>query len=261
MSNFYNNRPATSEARTYVTINGVDMRTYGLELTDYKIGAPVPVTNYIDVPGRMGRLDVSDALNGYVSYSHREIEMTFHVRQTYTEWHSLISALSAAVDGVQSHVIFSKDPDWYYRGRFVIDFIKSNPVSGDVILSCRDAFPFKLKFFEETMTLENGGREVYTYRPIENGWKYISEITVDKTTTTHSSSGGDIADAVFCDTYMSIDSQIRNRSVTMKADEKEYYLYYGIGQVQAASVFGVTLQPFDADYVGTGHFKFEVGVF
>lgn len=139
----------------YVTLNNVNLeQEYGMKLTEFAISSPSPITKYIDVPGRPGKLDATLALNGKVNLSTRKVSATFHVRDcTYSDWHTLLSALNTAFNGIESKIVFSSDPDWYYKGRFKIDTKKSNQITSTITISCNEVFPYKLEYVEESHTV------------------------------------------------------------------------------------------------------------
>jgi phage-related protein len=145
--------------RAYVSINGTNLdTTYGLGLTDYSVGSPSPLLKLIDVPGRPGKLDVTLALNGKVNYTTRPVTAEFHVRNNpYPDFHTLLSNLLALFNGTESKMVFSTDPDWYYKGQFTIDAKKTNPVSSTIVIKCDDAFPYKLEEYMNTKTLNSPG--------------------------------------------------------------------------------------------------------
>ena len=139
----------------YVTLNNVNLeQEYGMKLTIFTISSPSPITKYIDVPGRPGKLDATLALNGKVNLSTRKVSATFHVRDcTYSDWHTLLSALNTSFNGIESKIVFSSDPDWYYKGRFKIDTNKSNQITSTITISCNEVFPYKLEYVEESHTV------------------------------------------------------------------------------------------------------------
>lgn len=154
MSKRYFSKAGTYTAsRAYVTVNGKNLaQEYGMNLTSYSVGTPVPLVKLIDVPGRPGKLDATLALNGKVNYSTRPVTAEFHLRNsTYPDFQTLLSNLLKLFNGTESKVVFSTDPDWYYKGRFTIDVKKSNPITATVTLSCQEAFPYKL----ESITVED----------------------------------------------------------------------------------------------------------
>lgn len=132
--------------RAYAEVNGVNMRLqYGLNLLSYNVGSPVPDIRLIEVPGRPGKLDATLALNGKVNYLTRPVEATFHIRNnSYEDWHDMLSQVLELLDGTESRIVFSTDPNWYYKGRFTIEPTKTNEVTSQIVISCADAFPYKL---------------------------------------------------------------------------------------------------------------------
>lgn len=163
MSKRYFSKAETYTAsRAYVTMNGTNLATaYGMLLTDYSVGTPVPLVKFIDVPGKPGKLDATLALNGKVNFTTRPVTATFHVRNNpYPDFQTLLSTLLKLFNGPESRIVFSTDPDWYYKGRFTIDAKKSNPISSTITISCKEAFPYKL---EETTVEGSISSSGYVY--------------------------------------------------------------------------------------------------
>ena len=189
MSDGFTPRAATFNAgqRAYVTLNGTNLETtHGLYLTDYSVGTPEPLLNLIDVPGRPGKLDATLALNGKVNYTTRPVTAEFHVRNNpYPDFHTLLSTLLGLFNGTESKMVFSTDPNWYYKGRFTIDAEKTNPVSSTIVIKCDDAFPYKLEAYTNTGTL-NGGTGVL----ICVGKDYNGTVTVNVSSAMSLTFGG-----------------------------------------------------------------------
>lgn len=163
----------------YVKLNNINLfREYGMRLTSFVIGTPSPEIKLIDVPGRPGKLDATLALNGKVNLSTRKVSATFHIRNTdYSNWHILTSNLNKLFNGTDSKMIFSTDPDWYYKGRFSIDSKKTNPITSTITISCNEAFPYKLEYVEQSETV-NTSANVYCI-----GKEYNGKITIYSSTT------------------------------------------------------------------------------
>lgn len=149
-------KPTRDYKRATVTIDGVNLETaYGLKLTEYDIGSPTILTNYIDVPGRPGMLDATLALNGKVNYTKRSVSAEFHVSDlTHDGYADLMQTLRTKYHGVEAKMKFSFDSDWYYKGRFEVSGTKSNDVSADIEISSSNVFPYKL---EETTVSKTVG--------------------------------------------------------------------------------------------------------
>ena len=84
---------------------------------------PTQKTNFIDVPGADGSLDVSDALTGYPIYNDREGSLSFYVLNEYDGYNyaNVYSDVMTNVHGKRLRMILEDDPGWYYDGRFWVD--------------------------------------------------------------------------------------------------------------------------------------------
>ncbi|MCC8181522.1 MAG: phage tail family protein [Clostridiales bacterium] len=115
----------------------------GLYLTNASIGAPEVQTNYIDVPGRDGQLDLSTALTGAVRYKNRTIELTFATakRVSGKEWHALLSDVSNLLHGQEKTIAFDGD-DYYYKGRCTVTDFAVEGEKHTLTVSC-NCEPYK----------------------------------------------------------------------------------------------------------------------
>lgn len=84
--------------------------------------APPPVkTNYVDVPGANGKLDLTDSLNGHAVYDNRTGSIEFIVLNGYGEWQNRYSEICNYLHGKTMKAILEDDPAWYYEGRFSVN--------------------------------------------------------------------------------------------------------------------------------------------
>lgn len=104
------------------TINGKHTYYYyGLYVTNTAPIAPPEVrTQYIEVPGRNGNLDLTDALTGRPVYGDREITLELGGKKPAHEWPRFFSRFLADVHGKKVKIIFDNDPHCYYVGRAVV---------------------------------------------------------------------------------------------------------------------------------------------
>lgn len=92
-----------------------------LTLTGKDVSPPQPKTNYIDLDGRHGTLDLSEALTGGVVYEDRTVKAKFWTSEgTDTSRVQLMREIIAALHGRKVEIIEPDDPDHYFLGRVQI---------------------------------------------------------------------------------------------------------------------------------------------
>lgn len=85
---------------------------------------PPPKTEYVDLPGRLLPLDLSEALVGHLLYGTRTGEWEFYVTNDYPgyNWATLRDSMASYIHGKRHRVILEDDPFWYYEGRLTFDW-------------------------------------------------------------------------------------------------------------------------------------------
>lgn len=93
---------------------------------------------YVDIPGGNGVLDLTDTLNGQVTYGNRNGSMEFIVatdskynnqgdlRDKYGQWQDRYMTIANYLHGKKLRAVLEDDPYWYYEGRFKINQWKSD---------------------------------------------------------------------------------------------------------------------------------------
>lgn len=107
------------------------------------VSLPVPRTEYVDIPGRDGYLDLSTALTGMVNYEAREFSAPLMSMATPEEWPVLYSSILNAIHGQQLKITLDEDPDWYYTGRVELDSPSYDGTWQFNIVG--NVYPYKLK--------------------------------------------------------------------------------------------------------------------
>jgi len=130
---------------------------YSLTVAPYAIPMPEPQTNFVEIPGRDGALDLSEAL-GTVRYTDRIIPLTLYTRAPFD---TLISAFAADVHGQRINVIFDRDPTYYYDARVTVEDVERHAGYCELSLKCR-AKPYKLEHFETSITVLPTGSATLT---------------------------------------------------------------------------------------------------
>ena len=94
---------------------------WGLVLTDKSIPDPEPKTNYIQLDGVSGSLDLTEALTGEVAYADRIVAATFSSScGTYQQREAVRRQITAAIHGRKVQIIEPDDPEHYFLGRVTI---------------------------------------------------------------------------------------------------------------------------------------------
>lgn len=102
-----------------------------------------PILETIDLPGRNGRLDLSEVLTGHLLYSNRTGSWDFMVMNDYPDynWVKVRDSMASYIHGKKHTIILEDDPDWYYEGRLTFDYAPDNNWS--TVSIGYDLCPFK----------------------------------------------------------------------------------------------------------------------
>ena len=90
-------------------------------LTGKSIPDPEPKTNYVEIDGMDGSLDLSEALTGEVVYNDRTLEASFLIDSgTVKDRATLLRQITTALHGKKVQIIEPDDLDHYFTGRVKI---------------------------------------------------------------------------------------------------------------------------------------------
>lgn len=99
---------------------------WGLLLSSYEIGEAPVKTNYIDIPGGDGSIDLTEALTGEIVYGNRNIKALFTMLGARSTWQGIMDQVRA-VHGRKFVIVAPNDPNHYFIGRVSIGaLIKEN---------------------------------------------------------------------------------------------------------------------------------------
>lgn len=132
--------------------NTYKLSDFGLTLTDSLKKAMPSVQSYsVNIPGRNGALDLSEALTGSPVFGDRQITYTIGGLKETGEWIRQISSLANAIHGKRVKVYESDDPGYYWVGRMAVQTSlpsrSARIASFDCILT---AEPFKWEIQDST---------------------------------------------------------------------------------------------------------------
>lgn len=119
--------------------------TYGLVLSNQDIGVPAVKTNFIEIDGGQGSLDMSEAFNE-ILYKDRILTFTFHIVSGVYAWDELRTRIAADLHGKRCRIVIYSDTNFYYLGRCSIDKYQSSKGLGTITIKCT-CEPFKYTWY------------------------------------------------------------------------------------------------------------------
>lgn len=94
---------------------------WGLIVTAKDVTPPEPKTNYVELDGMSGTLDLSESLTGEVAYKDRTVTATFWTSEkTMVDRKILLQNIVRALHGKKIKVIEPDDPYHYFYGRLKV---------------------------------------------------------------------------------------------------------------------------------------------
>ena len=130
------------------------LRDWGAVITNNDVIAlPEANTVLLDVPGRSGRLDLSEVLTGDISYSNRELKLQLATQTNKDKWVDTCFHIFNKYHGRVVQVTFDEDPGHYYIGRASISEPERVATAGQLTLTI-DAEPYRFEddLYEVTFT-------------------------------------------------------------------------------------------------------------
>ena len=103
-------------------------------------------TQYVDIPGGNGTIDLTEVLTGYPLYENRIGSWEFAVTNDFRPWHIAYSDIMGFLHGKRMKALLEDDPYFYYEGRFAVNKWASNK-DYSVITIDYDVYPYKKSIF------------------------------------------------------------------------------------------------------------------
>lgn len=114
-------RPGKREKRGFI-LGDYNTATEGWTLCEWAFPEPDPVTNYVNVPGRLaGPLDMTETLTGDPRYDSRPLTARFECSEgSRLERDAIIADMVNRLNGYRREIIFPDDPTRYAVGRLTV---------------------------------------------------------------------------------------------------------------------------------------------
>ena len=133
-----------------------DIHSYedlNLILSNVNIPPAQVKTNYIDIPGGDGSVDLTEAL-GEVKFSDRECSFTFTVFP-YEDFEEKKKNISNLLNGTRCRMVLDKDPQYFWEGRCFINEYASDKNLHQIVVKAMVA-PYKLKVTKTEVMIQAG---------------------------------------------------------------------------------------------------------
>ena len=116
---------------------------FALILTSKTIGQPVVKTEYVEVLGADGQLDLTEAF-GEVKYLNRKLTFVFSIFEDSEQWADAYSNVLNNLHGKKMKIVLDDDPNFYYIGRVNVSDYMSAKKLGTITIEV-NAEPYKYK--------------------------------------------------------------------------------------------------------------------
>ena len=104
---------------------------------------PEVKTNYVDIPGMDGGIDISEILSGHPVYKNRTGSFDFIVDPDWKDWSVVYSEIANYLHGQSLRAVLTDDPTYFYEGRFSINAWKSSAQYSSITIDY-NVDPYKL---------------------------------------------------------------------------------------------------------------------
>lgn len=103
-------------------------------------------TNYVEVPGTDGVMDLSETLTGEILFKNRKGSISFYVMNGYMPWEQRYSQIMNYLHGQKMNAFLEDDPGFYYEGRFSVNKWASEKSRSEIVIEY-DVAPYKIDMY------------------------------------------------------------------------------------------------------------------
>ena len=98
------------------------------------VASPGVSTNFVEIPGQDGALDISTYLTGDIAYGTRSGSFEFYVDNDHEYWENLRRKIINTIHGQKMKMCLEDDPGYYWEGRFSLNEWRSEPWNSKVVI-------------------------------------------------------------------------------------------------------------------------------
>ena len=141
-------------------------KDFGLQMLSFYVSSPEIYEEKVEMPGRNGPLDLSEALTGEPVYKDRDLAAVFDMNEPdLSVFEQRMNDIRNHMHGKRLRIVHDKDDGYYYEGRISVDYKEKNHLFYEVTISAV-IDPFKLKQEETVVSASVSGKAVVTCKNI-----------------------------------------------------------------------------------------------
>lgn len=134
---------------------------WDLLMISKNIGEAEAITNYVEIPGRDGVLDLTESL-GEVKYKNRILTFEFDLFNPKSFW-SIQREIVNYLNGKKIKITLDQDPNYYFYGRCRVSSSSIVKNLGHFTIECEcEPYKYKQNVTTITNTVSTGGKYTYT---------------------------------------------------------------------------------------------------
>lgn len=152
---------------------------WDLLMVSKSIPLPEPKTISVDIPGRDGKIDLSNAF-GEIKYENRTLTFDFDIFSNPSDWWELREKIAQTLYDKKIKIILDQDSNYYYLGRCKITSFTTTFTVAHISIEC-DCEPFKYKLTETSISNPLVAGETYTFSNLDKSVIPIFELSDEAT--------------------------------------------------------------------------------
>ena len=207
------------------------------------IGDPEMETTYIQVPGRNGLIDATEAISGRRIYKKRKLAFELGGMRERLNWDSIISGFRNNIDGRVCRLTLDNDKSHYWRGRVFVQGFDRFRELGTFTLAVPNGEPYK---YSKTSSAEPWLWDPFNFET--DMVTYIGAVTVTGSETIT------IPHGHMATSPELVVSDLTSSTFKVTVDSVDYPLTVGTNRVPSIIVGG----DYDVDLLFTGDAKIQI---
>jgi len=98
------------------------------------IASPGVSAKFVEIPGRDGRIDMTEYLCGRPVFGARSGSFEFYVDNDHEYWETIRMKIANYLHGQRCYISLEDDPRFYWEGRFTFNSWKSEATNSKVVI-------------------------------------------------------------------------------------------------------------------------------